>query len=91
MNMRWHCRNYYGDESVKELDNLDRMLLNCDEMDIKILKGLLEGLSYEQVAELHYFSANTVKYRVHLMMKNGGGYASKKDLLAEIEKYGLKF
>ena len=83
--------NYYGDESVKELDNLDRMLLNCDEMDIKILKGLLEGLSYEQVAELHYFSANTVKYRVHLMMKNGGGYASKKDLLAEIEKYGLKF
>ena len=82
--------DYYGDKSVREVENLDRMLINSDEMDIKILKGLMDGLSYEQVAEKHYFSPNTVKYRVHLMMKNGG-YSSKKELLAEIEKYGLKF
>ena len=82
--------DYYGDESVQQVENFDRMLLNCDEMDFKILKGLMNGLTYEQVAERNYFSANTVKYRVHLMMKNGGGYDSKRELLDELKKYGLK-
>lgn len=83
--------DYYSDESIQEVENLDCMLLNCDEMDIKILKGLMEGKSYEQVAEQNYFSVNTVKYRMHLILKNARNYESKKELLAALKKYKLQF
>ena len=67
------------------------MVLNCDEMDIKILKGLMDGQSYEQVAENNYFSVNTVKYRVNLMLKNSRMYKNKKELLIALKKYKLHF
>ena len=83
--------DYYNDESIQEVENLDYMVLNCDEMDIKILKGLMDGQSYEQVAENNYFSVNTVKYRVNLMLKNSRMYKNKKELLIALKKYKLHF
>lgn len=83
--------DFYGDKNIQEVENLDLMLLNCDETDMNILKDMTEeGLSYEKIAEKYYLAANTVKYRVHAMMRNAR-VESKKDLLACIRKYNLKF
>lgn len=82
--------DFYGDESIGEVEKLEQMLLKCDETDIKLLGALRKGYSYEKIAEEYYFSPNTVKYRVHAMMKNAG-VSSRKEFSAFIEKYRLRF
>ena len=80
--------DYYGDALVKEVENLDRMLSLCDGLDMDILRDTMQGIPYEQIAERRHLAPNTVKYRVYAMVKNAG-VSSRKELLAEIEKFRL--
>ena len=82
--------DFYGDQSIGEIENLERMLLRCDETDLKILKSVTLGEPYEEIADRFYFSSNAVKYRVHEMLKDGG-FENRKQLLSALEKYGLSF
>ena len=82
--------DFYGDKRVSEVENLDSMLIRCDEMDLNILREITNGCPYEQIAEKYYMAPNTVKYRLHAMLVNGG-FLNRKELLAAIEKYNLVF
>lgn len=82
--------DFYGDSNVKEVENLENMLLRCDETDLAILRRITADESYEQIAEYEHLALNTVKYRIHAMLKNAE-FVSKKELLAAIAKYGLVF
>jgi DNA-binding LacI/PurR family transcriptional regulator len=82
--------NFYGNNSVKEIDALERMLVNCDETDMNILRGLMAGATYEQIAESCCVSVNTRKYRLkkmgaNLMVK------SRKEIVERIKVYDLDF
>lgn len=81
--------DFYGDALVKEVENLDRMLSLCDELDMEILRDTILGVPYEQIAENRHLAPNTVKYRVYAMVRNAG-LSSRKELLAEIAKYHLE-
>lgn len=85
-----HSVDFYGDPNVREIEALENMLLKCDEMDLSILKRMVQNIPYERIAELENVALNTVKYRVHAMLKNAET-CSKKKLLSLIAKYGLEF
>jgi hypothetical protein len=80
--------NFYGNESVKKIDTLERMLINCDETDINILKGLFKGWTYEKLCEINLMAVNTIKYRVK-KMENNLGVRNKGELLDCIKSYDL--
>lgn len=82
--------DFYGDSLIREVDGLDRMLIQCDETDMAILRHITKGMPYEDIAEFEHLALNTVKYRIHAMLKNAE-LESRKDLLSVIRKYGLIF
>lgn len=79
---------FYQDPSVKELDLIDRMLSACDDVDLKILSGLLRGESYNEICEQTFTSLNTVKYRIKKMISNAN-VENKNELIRRIKEYGL--
>ena len=44
--------------------SLENCLANCDEMDIRIIHGLLQGSSVEKIAEDLFISVGTARYRL---------------------------
>lgn len=82
--------DFYGDKYIMEVEDLDRMLIECDATDLVILDDIMSGKSYEQVAEERFLASNTVKYRIRAMLHNAN-VLSKKDLIALIRRYGLHF
>jgi len=62
--------DFYNDDDLLEMLNIENMLLACDETDNEIIKLLLADMSYEQIAEKLYCAPNTVKYRVKKMKEN---------------------
>ncbi len=82
--------DFYGDGAIREIELLENMLVKCDDLDMSILHRITDGTPYEQIAEMENLAINTVKYRIHIMLKNGG-VSSKKKLLHLIAKYDLKF
>lgn len=81
--------DFYGDKTVAEVELINRMLLMIDEIDEQILHDIMAGDSYEVIAENRHLALNTVKYRVHAMVKNAD-VAGRKELVSLIEKYNLK-
>ena len=82
--------DFFGDKALLSMERLDRMLTDCDEIDIKILKDITENVTYSEIADKYYMNVNTVKYRLKKMLDTVGA-ASKKELLEIISAYGLSF
>lgn len=80
--------DFYGDKIVDEVERLNQTLLMLDELDEQILHDIMAGDSYETIAENRHLALNTVKYRVHAMVKNAD-VSGRKDLVALISKYNL--
>ena len=80
--------DFYGDKTVAEVERLNQTLLMIDEIDEQILHDIMAGDSYETIADNRHLALNTVKYRVHAMVKNAD-VSGRKDLMALIEKYNL--
>ena len=80
--------DFYGDKTVAEVERLNKTLLMLDEIDEQILHDIMAGDSYETIADNRHLALNTVKYRVHAMVKNAD-VSGRKDLMALIEKYNL--
>lgn len=82
--------DFYGDENLREMEALDRMLSLCDETDISILSEVTAGETYETIAEKHFLAVNTVKYRVKKML-DVVGCDSRRSLIALLSDFGVKF
>ena len=54
-------------QEVNAVKSLEHCLVNCDQMDIQIIKGLLQGTSVEKIAEDQYISVGTARYRLKKM------------------------
>ena len=80
--------DFYGDNLVKEIDSLEKMLVSCDEIDKSILQGMLANFTYEKIAEINLLAVNTVKYRIKKMEKNLG-VKSRRELLGIVKEFDL--
>ena len=82
--------DFYGDAQLRNIEQLNAMLLDVDDTDVKILSELDNGATYEDISEKYYIAVNTVKYRIKKMMENAG-LTSKRELVAMLREYGVSF
>lgn len=78
--------NYFDDPSVRRFFSIETLLLESDDLDRKILDGLLAGDTYPKMAERLYTSENVISYRIKRMCKITGA-ASKSELIELISPY----
>ena len=73
---------FYKDKELSEIMCLEKTLQMCDEIDLRIISGILSHQSYSNIAAKTYVSESVVKYRIKRLL-NISGY-SKSDQLREI-------
>ncbi|MEE0946060.1 MAG: substrate-binding domain-containing protein [Acutalibacteraceae bacterium] len=75
----------YCDKVAQKLLKLEKLLNSCDDTDIKILKMIIKGNTYQKIAEELFMSEKTVLYRV-TCMRNILEVASKEELTKFVGK-----
>ena len=56
---------FYSVPFVQPLAELENCLSACDELDLRLIARLLDGRSYEVIADQLYISESTLKYRLN--------------------------
>lgn len=74
------------DEQLLEIQSLEKMLRMCDDIDFKIISGLLDGKSYTKIGDTLYISESSVKYRIKRLL-TGSGIESAAKMLEVYNKY----
>lgn len=64
--------NFYDDKEVIAFTLLENLLLNCDELDKRILSGQLAGMTTEELAESLNLALESVRYRVRRLLSHTG-------------------
>lgn len=72
--------------SVLRMRRLEGCLLRCDEMDLRILRGVLDGISDDQIAERLFAAQGTVQYRLKKLYREAG-VTSKRELRMLLRPY----
>jgi DNA-binding LacI/PurR family transcriptional regulator/DNA-binding CsgD family transcriptional regulator len=80
--------DFFGDELINKIRIIERMLINCDERDFSILRGLLSNKTYEEIAEDHEMAVNTIKYRLK-KIENRLKVSSRSEVFACLNAYDL--
>lgn len=78
--------NFYKDPVTQKFFHVEQLLLGCDELDLSLLAGLRNGLSYPQLAEQLFSSGNMISYRVKRMCRLAK-CQNKEELLALVAPY----
>ena len=65
---------------------LENCLANCDEMDIRIIRGLLKGSSVEKIAEELFISVGTARYRLKKLY-SAANVAGKQEFMELFRRY----
>lgn len=81
--------DFYGDKPVALVEKIDNIFRDADDIDIRILKGLLHGETYEAIAEKNFMALNTVKYRIN-KMKSIFGEVSKAEFISILRNFGIE-
>ena len=55
---------FYTDPELQALMSLERCLQNCDELDLRIIRLLLDGEHYDAISEQLYLGDSSLQYRV---------------------------
>lgn len=61
--------NFYSDPESNEMLKIDKMLMNCDSIDMLLIGQLLNGFSFAKISETLFVSPSTVKYRIKQLYK----------------------
>lgn len=64
--------SFFTDPMIHSLMRVEHCLHNMDEVDQKILVGILQGKSYEVMAEELYMSTSTIRYRRNRIFGDAG-------------------
>ena len=80
--------DYYGDDIIVDIDIIERMLINCDSLDINIINSMIKGYTYEKISEINHMAVNTIKYRIK-KMENYLNVKSRKEFLEYLKKYDI--
>ena len=77
---------FYEDPEIREMMLLEKLLYESEDVDKSILRCLMRGDSYEQIASQCYLTVSTVKYRVKKMLVRCR-MESRKELLTLLHRY----
>ncbi len=77
---------FYDDFEIDEMLKIETMLNACTSDDLLIIKRVLEGKVYSDIADELYMSANGIKYKLKNMFKQCGA-ASKNEFVNILSKY----
>ena len=72
--------NFYSDTDVSNIFDTENLVSNCDDLDFKILYGMICDKRLTVLANELYTTENTIKYRIKRML-NLTGTASRKELI----------
>ncbi len=75
---------FYKDPQLQEMLIVDKLLTLSDDTDKKIIKGLLQNDTYEQIAEDCFLTVGSVKYHIKKLLQVSG--ATDKDQMVNLLK-----
>lgn len=61
---------FYEHPTISVLVRLEKCISQCDEIDMRIIAGIMQGDSYEQIADSLFISASTLRYRLNRIFAN---------------------
>lgn len=61
--------SFYKDAEILKLLKIEKLLDICDDLDMQIIKMLMNGNSYDTIAEKCLFAKESVKYRIKKYIK----------------------
>ena len=73
-------------QEVNAVKSLEYCLANCDQMDIRIIKGIIQGVSVEKIAEEQYISVGTARYRLKKIY-TAANVSSKTEFVELFHRY----
>ncbi|MBQ1935152.1 MAG: substrate-binding domain-containing protein [Clostridia bacterium] len=76
----------FADMHLTDIMLAEKILADCDALDIEILRGINAGMRNADVAEMLHASESTVKYRIKRLV-NLGSFASRTELLGIMASY----
>ena len=77
---------FYSDPELRQMNIADKLLNLADDADCEILKRLISGDTYQQIAEATFPSEGSVKYRIKKMLERSGA-VNKHELLTVLRDY----
>ncbi len=86
LNLRSSEDAFYDDSELNEMLIVDKVLQNADEIENKIIDGLLCGETIEQIAENCFLTVGGVKYRIKKIVGDSGA-ADKNQIINLLKKY----
>lgn len=78
--------NFLRDECSRDVYTLEQLFSAMDEIDLQIIRGIVLGVSYEQIAEKEMVAVGTIKYRVKKMLEITSK-DSREELMELISQY----
>ena len=90
--------DFFKHPEIQAVITFENMLTKCDKLDMQILIGIMNGMTYNQLSDKLYVSENVISYRVKRLCKLANitskgklAQAANKLLSADaIEKYIIK-
>lgn len=80
--------DFYGDGGLYRMERLDLMLEYADECDLKVLSGLISGLTNQEIADLCFMAEGTVKYRTKKLFENAD-VKTRRELIDLLTEFGV--
>lgn len=77
---------FYNDVELVEMLIVDKILKSSDDIEKKIIEGLLGKFTIEQIAEKCFLTVNGVKYRINKII-NESGAKNKEEVVSLLDKY----
>lgn len=77
---------FYQDDELKEVMSIENTLQKCDNTDLAIIRGILNGKAYPSIADDVYLTVNAVKYRIKRLFTLSG-IDSREKFKAVLSKY----
>jgi len=63
---------FYHNPTIAPLLGIENCISQRDEMDMRIIQSLLDGISYEQISDDHFISSSTLRYRLNKIFMDAG-------------------
>lgn len=77
---------FYKDPHIQNMILIEKLLTSSDKTDLLILDMVINGASYEDIANACFLSLSATKYRVRRMVQNCN-CASKSEFIEMVQKY----
>lgn len=82
----WTPDEYFENEDIKNLFNIEKCLSMCDDSDLKIIRSILDKQSYETISQQLFLSISSVNYRLNKIFKNAH-VTTKNEFVSLLLKY----